>query len=214
VSTLDREFWIRAVDELVAAFEEGEIRLCGYDGATGDGDHGTSMLLGFRETQKSLRGTTVREAGEVFSRIGGAFLENVGGVTGIAFGSLFEAAGQNAEGLPDIDAGALHRMFAAGIAAVKKRGNVAEGDKSMIDALSPAVDALRLAAEKGESAATALGHSAQAAAAGMEATIPMEARVGRARYQSGKGKGHVDAGAASICLFFQTLSRCAQNVGE
>ena len=209
MNTLDLEFGMRVVDRLVAAFEEAEVRLCGYDGAIGDGDHGTSMLLGFRGAQKSLRGTPAAEVGEVFRRAGTAFLEDVGGVTGIVFGSFFEAAGQCATGLTGLDAGALHRMCAEGMAAAMKRGKAAAGDKSMIDALSPAVEALRGAAEKGETAGAALALAAKAATAGMEATIPMEAKVGRARYQSGKGRGHIDAGAASMCLFFQTLAGSA-----
>ena len=209
MTTLDREFWMRAVKSLVSAFEEDEVRLCGYDGAIGDGDHGTSMLRGFREAQKSLRKRPAAGPGEIVRRIGEAFLDTVGGVTGIVFGSLFEAAGQNAANLSGIDTGGLHRMFAAGMAASKRRGNVTEGSKSMMDALSPAVEALNAAAEGNETAPTALLMAARAAAAGMEATIPMEAKVGRARYQSGKGKGHVDAGAASVCLFFQTLAETA-----
>jgi phosphoenolpyruvate---glycerone phosphotransferase subunit DhaL len=200
------EFWTRAIDALVLAFEEAEVRLCGYDGAIGDGDHGTSMLHGFREAQESLRGAPAVDAGDAFRRAGEAFLEKVGGVTGIVFGSMFEAAGRCAAGLPGLDAGALHRMFAAGLASAKKRGGATEGDKSMIDALSPAVDALRAAAESDETAEAALSQAARAAEAGMEAAITMEAKVGRARYQSGKGRGHVDAGAASICLLFQTLA--------
>jgi dihydroxyacetone kinase-like protein len=203
------EFWMRALDRLVAAFEEAEVRLCGYDGAIGDGDHGTSMLGGFREAQKSLGGTPAADCGDVFRRTGRAFLDTVGGVTGIVFGSVFDAAGQSAAGLTGLDAGALCQAFSAGLAAAKKRGRAAEGDKSMVDALAPAVEALRSAAENGESVETALAEAALAAAAGMEATIPMEAKVGRARYQPGKGAGHVDAGASSVCLIFQTLARAA-----
>lgn len=209
MSTLDREFWIGFVDRLVAAFEENEIRLCGYDGATGDGDHGTSILRGFREAQKSLLAAPAADVGEVIRRTGEAFLENVGGVTGIVFGSLFVAVGEAGVGLPCTDTAALYRMLLLGLAAVKRRGNAAEGDKTMVDALSPAVAALRTGAEDGDPVETALAKAARAAEAGMEATVPMEAKVGRARYQSGKGSGHIDAGAASICLFFQTLSQAA-----
>ena len=209
MNTLDRELCTRAVDMLAAGFQEAEIRLCGYDGAIGDGDHGTSMLTGFREAQRSIRASPAADAGDVFRRTGQAFLESVGGVTGVVFGSFFEAAGIAAAGLPSLDAGALHRMFAAGMAAAMKRGKAAPGDKCMIDALAPAVEALRAAGEKGDSAVTALALAARAAEAGMQATIPLEAKVGRARYQSGKGSGHVDAGAASICLFFQTRAQAA-----
>jgi dihydroxyacetone kinase-like protein len=209
VSTLDVLFWLRAVDALTAAFEEAEDRLCALDGAIGDGDHGTSMLFGFREAQKSVRSAAAASCGDVFHGIGRAFLENVGGVTGVVFGSLFGSAGDSAAGAAALDTEGLHRAFASGLAAVKKRGRAAEGDKCMVDALSPAVEALRISAEKGEPAGAALAQAPQAAEAGMQATIPMEAKVGRGRYQAGKGSGHVDAGAASVCLIFRTIARVA-----
>lgn len=144
MQTLGIDFWTRALDELCAAFAEAEVRLCGYDGAIGDGDHGTSMLGGFRKARESCAAAPPAGCGDLFSRMGQAFVENVGGVTGIVFGSMSDAA---------------------------------------------------------------LARAARAAESGMEATIPMEAKVGRARYQAGKGAGHVDAGAASVCLVFQTLAR-------
>ena len=209
MKTLDLGFWLRAVDLLAAAFEEAEDRLCALDGAIGDGDHGTSMVGGFREAQKSLRAAPAADCGEVLRAAGRAFLENVGGVTGVIFGTAFEAAGESAAGVHDLDAAGVYRAFAAGLAAVMKRGKVVEGDKSMVDALSPAVEALRISAGKGESAGAALAEAARAAEAGMQGTASMEAKVGRARYQRDKGSGHMDAGAASVCLFFQTIALAA-----
>jgi len=209
VPTLGLEFWMRALHGLVAAFAESEVRLCSYDGAIGDGDHGTSMVSGFREAWNRLCGAPAADCGDLFLQTGRAFIENVGGVTGIVFGTMFEAAGQAAPGLPALGAGDLHRMFAAGLAATKKRGKAAEGDKSMVDSLSPAVEALRAAAGRGEPAEAALAQAARAAEDGMGATVPMEAKVGRARYQAGKGSGYVDAGAASVCLLFQVLAEAA-----
>jgi len=213
MGALDRDFWMGAVDRLAAAFEEHEARLCGYDGAIGDGDHGTSMLRGFQEARKSLRDAPAGGPGDVIRRTGEAFLSNVGGVTGVVFGSLFLAAGEKATGEETAEEGAaaLYSMFACGLAAVRKRCNAAEGDKTMVDALSPAVDALRAAAEAGDTAEGALAAAARAAEAGMNATVPLEARVGRARYQAGKGRGHVDAGAASVCLLFQVLADAVRN---
>jgi dihydroxyacetone kinase-like protein len=209
VRTLGLELWTRALEGLVAAFADAEVRLCGYDGAIGDGDHGTSVFSGFRETQKSCAGRPAADCGELFCRMGQAFIENVGGVTGIVFGSMFDAAGKSAGGLSGLGTGDLHRMFAAGLAAAMRRGKAAPGDKSMVDALTPAVEALRTASARGEEPDAALAQAAIAAEAGMAATVPMEAKVGRARYQPGKGAGHVDAGAASVCLLFQTLARAA-----
>ena len=206
---LDGEFWTRAIDQLAADFGRAEVALCGYDGAIGDGDHGSSMLRGFQEAQASLRDRPAASPGEVWVRAGEAFVENVGGVTGMVFGSLFGAAGRHAAGLRETDAGVLHGMFAAGLAEVKKVGKAREGDKCMVDALAPAVGALRRAAEGGLPVTAALQAAAEAAESGRDATIGMEARVGRARYQAAKGKGHVDAGAASVCLVFQALARAA-----
>lgn len=214
MTTLGLEFWVRAVDGLVAAFAESEVRLCGYDGAIGDGDHGTSMLGGLREARESLAREPPADCGDLFSRIGRAFIDTVGGVTGVVFGSMFDAAGQAAPGLPGLQTGDLHRMFAAGVAQAMKRGKAAPGDKSMVDSLAPAVEALRAAAKSGDSADAALARAARAAETGMEATIPLQAKVGRARAQPEKGAGHVDAGAASVCLIFQTLARAAAGQGE
>ena len=188
MSGLDAGFWTTAVDGLVEAFAAQETALCGLDGAIGDGDHGTSMLLGFREAQASLRGHPPTAPGEVWVRTGEAFVDRVGGVTGMVFGSMFSAAG---------------------LAAVRRVGKVTEGDKSMLDALSPAVQALDAAARGGLSTADALGEAARAAEAGRDSTKEMEARVGRARYQARKGAGHVDAGAASVCVLLQVLGRAA-----
>ncbi len=213
---LDREFWTRAVDALAAAFTAAEIQLCGYDGAIGDGDHGTSMALGLREAQSRLRSGAAASssAADILGAIGESFMDTVGGVTGVVFGSLFLSAGASAANTPRLDAAALYRVFFAGLSAVKQRGKVAEGDKSMVDALAPAVAALRNAAESGQPAREALAAAARAAEKGREATAEMEARVGRARYQPSKGKGHVDAGAASVALLFQTLWALAEDRAE
>jgi dihydroxyacetone kinase-like protein len=206
---MDGAFWTRALDLLAAAFGRAEAALCAYDGAIGDGDHGSSMLHGFQEAQAGLRDRPAAGPGDVWARTGEAFVENVGGVTGMVFGSLFGAGGRHAAALAATDADALHAMFAAGLAEVKKVGKAREGDKSMVDALAPAVGALRKAAEDGLPGPAALRKAARAAESGRDATIGMEAKVGRARYQAEKGRGHVDAGAASVCLVLQTLADAA-----
>jgi phosphoenolpyruvate---glycerone phosphotransferase subunit DhaL len=207
---LDLEFWAQAVGLLAGAFAENEVRLCGYDGAVGDGDHGTSMLLGFSQARKSVEERPPADIGHVFRQVGEAFMENVGGVTGVIVGSMFAAMGESTTGARELGTGDLSRAFSAGLTAMKKRGKAAEGDKSMVDALSPAVHAMAAAAEKGQTPDEALRDAAAAAAAGMEATSSMEAKVGRGRYQKDKTVGHVDAGAASISLVIEVLARAAQ----
>jgi dihydroxyacetone kinase-like protein len=207
---LDLQFWSQAVGLLAGAFAENEVRLCEYDGAVGDGDHGTSMLLGFSQAQKSVEAGPPADIGQVFRHLGDAFMGNVGGVTGVIVGSMFSAIAQSTAGAQELGTDDLCRAFSAGLSAMEKRGKSKEGDKSMIDALSPAVRAMAAAAEKGQTPDESLHRASQAAAEGMDATCSMEAKVGRGRYQKDKAVGHVDAGAASISLIFEVLARAAQ----
>jgi dihydroxyacetone kinase-like protein len=206
---LDLDFWRAAGRGLLEAFRENEGRLCAYDGAIGDGDHGTSMVLGLTRAEQDLSRRPPVNVGELLQRVGQAFVDSVGGVTGIVFGSLFRAAGKAAGAAQELDTEGLHRAFGAGLEAVKQRAKVREGDKSMVDALSPAVTALGEAAASALPFAQALSLASRAADGGLEATKSMEARVGRARYQGARAVGHPDAGAASVALIFETLSSLA-----
>ena len=214
MESLSLELWTRAAQRLRDVFAAEESRLCGLDGAVGDGDHGTSMLRGFSAARQSLDESPAADIGELLRRIGETFLAEVGGVTGVVFGSLFLAAGQSAAGRSQLGTLELHAMMAAGLAAVVKRGSVKKGDKSMVDALAPAVAALETAAAEHRAAGEALNLAARAAAEGAEATRTLIARVGRARYQGDRAVGHVDAGAASVALLFETLAQEAQERGE
>jgi len=207
---LDLQFWSQAVGLLAGAFTENEVRLCEYDGAVGDGDHGTSMLLGFSQAQKNMAERPPADIGQVFRHMGEAFIENVGGVTGVIVGSMFAAIAESTACAQELGTDDLCRAFSAGLSAMKKRGKANEGDKSMVDALSPAVHAMSAAAEQRQTPDETLRRASQAAAGGTEATRAMEAKVGRGRYQKDKAVGHVDAGASSISLIFEVLSRAAR----
>jgi dihydroxyacetone kinase-like protein len=204
--SLGTDQWREAVARMLTAFEAEHQRLCELDAAIGDGDHGTSMVLGLRESVRRLGEEEAADVGAVLRVVGAAFTTRVGGVTGALFGALFTACGAAAEGKQETDAADLARMLAAGVEAVKARGKAVEGDKSMLDALAPASRALEEAAARGADARTALKEAAAAAAAGAESTRAMVARVGRARYQGERSVGHLDAGAASVALIFRVLA--------
>lgn len=208
---LELAFWRAAGRRLLEVFRENEGRLCTYDGAIGDGDHGTSMVLGLTRAEQELAERPPVDVGDLLRRLGRAFIDGVGGVTGIVFGSLFLAAGDSAAGARELDTAGLHGALAAGLAAVKQKAKVREGDKSMVDALAPAVSALAEAANGALQPSEALWLASRAAAGGLEATKSMEARVGRARYQGARAVGHPDAGAASIALLFETLASAARS---
>jgi dihydroxyacetone kinase-like protein len=203
---LDLTYWRAALARLTQTFETEHARLCALDGAIGDGDHGTSMVLGFREASRALAATEVTEPSALLRQIGAAFTARVGGVTGILVGAVFSAFGTAADGKQTLGAADLAAMADAAVAAVRARGKAEEGQKSLLDALAPAARALREAAAQEAAPRAALQEAAAAAAAGAEATRDMVARVGRARYQGERSLGHVDAGAASVALLYRVLA--------
>jgi phosphoenolpyruvate---glycerone phosphotransferase subunit DhaL len=206
VQKLDRNYWQKAFANLAAAFEEEKAHLCQLDGAIGDGDHGASMARGFAEAalQLSSLGETP-EIGTIFQITGKAFLNKVGGVSGVIFGTFFIEAGKKAEELKEIDAAAFAAMLKQSLEGIKTRGKVKEGDKSMIDALAPAIAAVVQMAESGAAMKEILESAYEAAKQGTESTKQMPGKIGRARYQKEKGIGHVDAGSASVAIFFRSL---------
>lgn len=209
VETLDVRYWRRALLDLAQAVEEEKERLCELDGAIGDGDHGTSMAMGFRLVAARLASDDFADIGALLRMTGTTLVSSVGGVTGIVFGTLFTGAGKAAEGKTETGTAELAEMFAAGLQAVQLRGKAKPGDKSMVDALAPAAEALREADEKGLSVQEALDLAHRSAREGMERTREMRARVGRARYQGEKAVGHIDPGAASVAVILASLARTA-----
>jgi dihydroxyacetone kinase-like protein len=202
---LELEYWLAAFGALRRTFADAEQQLCAYDGAVGDGDHGTSMLLGFSETERAIEDRTPADLGELFQCAGVAFMGNVGGVTGVVFGTLFLSLADATAGVGALTVRELRNALADALDAVKARGKVREGQKSMVDALAPAVRALEQA--EGEEPGQALQAAAQAARDGAEATRAMAPAVGRARYQGTKAVGHIDPGAVSTALIFETLAK-------
>lgn len=207
VLTLD--YWKASFSALLAAFEEEKEHLCELDGAIGDGDHGDSMARGLAEVVDRLSAADPPDVGALLELAGTAFISSVGGVTGIIFGTLLQSAGKSADGKLAINCNDLALMFESALEGVKRRGRAKEGDKSMVDALSPAVAALKEAAQEGSTPQDALAMASAAAEKGMQSTVNMQATVGRARYQKGKGVGHADAGAASVALIMRTLADTA-----
>ncbi len=176
-------------------------RLCQADRDLGDGDHGVTMARAFASTQDAL-GATPASAGGDFAILG-AKLMGAGGTSGIVFGTWFSSAGR-AIGAKDLDGPVLADAMAAAAQDVRSRGKASPGDKTMLDALLPAVEALRGAAEEGVD--TALSKAAIAAAAGAEATRQMAPRMGRARTMGERGIGFIDPGALSVAIIFEGLA--------
>jgi dihydroxyacetone kinase-like protein len=180
------------------------------DSAIGDGDHGINMNRGFEAVGKALAAQNGSLApGRLLVVAGKTLVSTVGGASGPLWGSFFRATGRALGDEPCPDGDALHGALAAGVAAVQDLGAAMPGDKTMVDALGPAVDALGAALGEGEAVAVALDRAATAAEEGARATVPLRARKGRASYLGERSIGHEDPGAASAALIVRALARAA-----
>jgi len=197
--------WMRETAADVAAQAD---HLTQLDAAIGDGDHGINMNRGFAAVGKALAGQPDSlPPGRVLILAGKTLVSTVGGASGPLWGSFFRAAGRALGSEESVSAEALRAALAAGVAAVRDLGAAAPGDKTMVDALVPAIDALGAELEAGAPLAAALERAAGAAADGARATVPLQARKGRASYLGERSIGHEDPGAASAVLVMRALAR-------
>jgi dihydroxyacetone kinase-like protein len=197
------------MERFAAEVAENRSYLIKLDGAIGDGDHGTNMDRGMKKALERLEATNGDDIGASLKAVGMALVSSVGGAAGPLYGTFFMQMGQAAAGRSELDLAGFTDAFEAGIQGVVKRGKAEPGDKTMLDALNPALEALREAGG-GDDVAAALGRAAQAAHEGMEATVPMVARKGRASYLGERSAGHQDPGATSSHLL---LKSAAEAVG-
>lgn len=199
--------WVRLVQSISDAITVETDHLNLLDSALGDGDHGTSLAAGFAEAARRVAALRSTSPAETLKATASALLNSMGGSSGALYGSLFLRAG-SATGQDDLATTEdLARVFRAGLEAVMQRGGAQPGDKTMIDALYPAVDALDHAVSDGRTPADALSEAARAADAGAAATSTMIARHGRAKFVGERSIGHPDAGATSVAIMFQAIAR-------
>jgi phosphoenolpyruvate---glycerone phosphotransferase subunit DhaL len=198
------EDWMK---RFAAEVAENRSYLTKLDGAIGDGDHGTNMDRGMKKALERLEATDGDDIGASLKAVGMALVSSVGGAAGPLYGTLFLQMGQAAAGKSELDLAGFTEALDAGVQGVIRRGKAEPGDKTMIDALGPALDALRQA--DGDDVAGALRQAAEAAREGMEATVPMVARKGRASYLGERSAGHQDPGATSSHLLLKTAAEAA-----
>jgi dihydroxyacetone kinase-like protein len=194
--------WLRAFARLVA---ENEDELTRLDAAIGDADHGSNMNRGLTAAAAALdelaAGDPPPAAGPRLTKVGMTLVSTVGGASGPLFGTFFLRMGST---LGDQDTpAALAAALRAGLAGVVQRGKAEAGDKTMYDALAPAVEAFEAALAAGEPLAGAFAAASKAADDGCAATIPLVARKGRASYLGERSVGHQDPGATTVSLFFR-----------
>ena len=195
------------MDLVAGAIREQADHLTQLDAAIGDGDHGINMKRGFDAVTETL---AAQEPGLPPGRLlvltGKTLVSTVGGASGPLWGSFFRGTGRALGDAAALDA-RLAEALAAGVRAVRDLGAAAPGDKTMVDALVPAVDTLRDALAGGASLGAAVARAAAAAQEGARATVPLQARKGRASYLGERSVGHEDPGAASTVIVVTALAR-------
>ncbi len=175
------------------------------DSAIGDADHGVNMSRGFVAVTEALAGYEAATVGDLLVRVGTTLVSRVGGASGPLYGTAFRAMGKELTE-STVDGDRLAAALQAGLEALQKLGAAVPGDKTIVDAYVPAADALRTVVDAGGSLVAATRAAADAAQEGMRATIPMQARKGRASYLGPRSVGHQDPGATSTWLIFRSLA--------
>ncbi|TVZ07409.1 dihydroxyacetone kinase subunit L [Trebonia kvetii] len=198
-----------------AVVEANRDHLTQLDAAIGDADHGTNLARGFTAVLGALDAAGVSAAepmvpGAILTLTGNTLISKVGGASGPLYGTAFRRAGKALGDAADVELPALAAALEAALAGVQQLGAAREGDKTMVDALAPATRAFGKAVAEGASATDALGALAEAAEAGAQATIPMQALKGRASYLGPRSVGHEDPGAVSTALILGALRDAAR----
>jgi len=192
--------WIHRFAEVITEQREYLTRL---DTAVGDADHGTNMDRGMRAAIERVDALDGDDISAALKGVGMALVSKVGGAAGPLYGTMFLQMANAAGDASEVDLAGWTQMLQAGLKGVQMRGKAEPGDKTMVDALTPAVEALEHAQQDGAELPAALEQSAQAAREGMEKTVPMVARKGRASYLGDRSAGHQDPGATSSYLLLQ-----------
>lgn len=211
---MDAAFFRAWLAEAASAVESHRDHLTQLDAAIGDADHGINLARGFGAVSAALDQTATPTPGSVLVLAGTTLISKVGGASGPLYGMALRQAGKALGSGQSTDLAGLAAALSAALAGVQKLGAAKEGEKTMVDALAPAVGALDKAVADGAQAGAALSALAAAAAAGAQATISMQALKGRASYLGPRSVGHEDPGAASTALILAALRDVALRQGR
>jgi phosphoenolpyruvate---glycerone phosphotransferase subunit DhaL len=196
--------WLTEVAARLAAERDFLTQL---DAAIGDADHGVNMHRGFTAVMARVGAVEEATGGQLLKLAGRTFVSTVGGAAGPLYGTAFLQAGEALGDTERFGPKLLLDAMRASLEGVQRIGAAAPGDKTMVDALTPALSAYQLELRMGGSLETAVSGAREAAAEGMRATIPLQARKGRASYLGPRSVGHQDPGATSTALMFAALEQ-------
>jgi phosphoenolpyruvate---glycerone phosphotransferase subunit DhaL len=199
---IDRDSTLAWMTAFAGEMSEHRQELVRLDTAIGDGDHGTNMNRGMQKALEKLGSAEPADAGAVLKTVAMTLISTVGGAAGPLYGTLFLQMGNVLAGEADVDLAGFAAAWRKGLEGVQSRGKAELGDKTMVDALGPGVDALEQATDLD----SGLNAAAQAAEQGMQATTPLVARKGRASYLGERSAGHQDPGATSTYYLLKSAA--------
>jgi dihydroxyacetone kinase-like protein len=206
MDSINQQAIIDWLQKLATIYDENKDELTRLDSPIGDADHGTNMARGFGAVAEKIPTYSSKNISEILKDVGMTLVGTVGGSSGPLYGTMFLNMNTAVWDLETLTPAQVAKMFEHGLEGVMQRGRAELGEKTMVDALSPAVDALKSAVESEKSLTEALQAASTAAEKGMKDTIPMEARKGRASYLGERSIGHQDPGATSIWLLVKAAS--------
>ncbi|MCU1424303.1 MAG: dhaL [Microbacteriaceae bacterium] len=196
--------WLSRFRDLVV---DKQAYLTELDSAIGDADHGSNMARGMKAVMEKVTAAGTPSGVDQWGKlVGMTLVSSVGGASGPLYGTFFLRIGTTAGATSTLDGASLSAALRAGLAGVVSRGNAEPADKTMIDAMGPALDALDESLARGDDLAAACDAARAAAESGRDATKPLVARKGRASYLGDRSAGHLDPGAASTALLFTALA--------
>ena len=210
--SLDAAWARRWIESAAADIAEQRDYLVDLDRAIGDGDHGENMDRGFKAAVEALGQAQPASVAEVLKTVAKTLMSTVGGAAGPLYGTAFLRASK-AAGDGELDAAGVAAIIEGALGGIQARGKATTGEKTMVDAWTPALEAARAAAESGSDPAAVFEAAAAAAEAGAAATEPLRATKGRASYLGERSIGHLDPGAVSTSLILRAAVRAAGEAG-
>lgn len=195
---------VQIIEAIVRGIDENVEYLTNLDQAIGDGDHGITLRNGFKVILDRIGDLKEKDAGQVLETIGNILISSVGGAAGPLYGIAFARAGKTVKGKNEVDLKDLADMFESAEKGIMEIGGASLGEKTMLDAIHPAALAIRKSAEENTSLIEGFEMCLRAAEQGLNSTVDMVAKRGRASYLGPRSKGHPDVGAASVCIILKS----------
>ncbi|WP_204594597.1 dihydroxyacetone kinase subunit DhaL [Clostridium sardiniense] len=203
--TMDGKRVIEVINKINVKMNDNKEYLTELDAAIGDGDHGLNMSKGFNAVVDKLKDDEGENIGNILKKSGMALVSNVGGASGPLYGTAFMKGAMEVNGKRDININDFLNVLKAGLQGIKQRGKAVYGEKTMIDALEPAIKAMEESINNGDDPKIVLKNGKDAAEEGVNYTKTIKATKGRASYLGDRSIGHQDAGATSCLYILETI---------